>query len=268
MNGKSRDIIGTERVVDAGGRQYHIDCAPGDLAPFILVGGSPERVEAAEVLLESVRLRRRHREFATITGEYRGVPVSVMSSGIGCDNTEILVIEASQCVDRPTFIRVGSCGALRPEIAIGDLVISDKVIRRENTSLNYVTEDHLPRSDPEVLAVLRQAAEEMGYSYHVGTTCTTSSFYAGQGRQIEGFPALNTGILEELRVEGVLNFEMEMSILFTLAEISTLRLRAGGICTVFANRALNQFIPVEKMGEAQEHCLLTGLRAVRILSGK
>jgi len=262
------DIAGSERVADAGGRQYHIDCAPGDLAPYILVCGDPERAEVAAGLLDDVRLRRRHREFATVTGLYRGVPVSAVSSGIGCDNTEIVVVEAAQCVERPVFIRVGSCGAIQPECAVGDLVISDRAIRRENTSLNYAADDHRPRSDPGVLAALVEAADDLGYRRHVGTTCSTSSFYAGQGRRIDGFPIRYPSLVEELREAGVLNFEMEMSTLFTLADISTLGLRAGGLCAVFANRATGEFISSDQMPEAQERALRVALRAVEILASR
>jgi uridine phosphorylase len=260
------EIIGTESVADSGGRQYHIDCAPGDLARFILIGGDPARVDLGAKLLDSVRLRRRHREFATVTGEYRGVEVSILSSGIGCDNIEIAVIEASQCVERPIFIRVGSCGALQPCIAVGDLVISERCVRREDTSLNYVAEDHIPRSDPGLLTALEKAADELGFRYHIGTTCSTSSFYAGQGRLIEGFPIRFPNLLDDLRARGVLNFEMEMSTLFTLAEISTRGLRAGGVCAVFANRATGEFIKNQEMATAQERCLQVALEAVLTLA--
>lgn len=265
---QSGEITDAERVADAGGRHYHIDCAPGDLAPYILLGGDPERVTAAEALFDSIRLRRAHREFVTITGLFKGLEVSMMSTGIGCDNTEIAVIEAAQCVARPVFIRVGSCGALQPDCAVGDLVISDRAVRRENTSLNYVEEDHVPRPHPEVLSALIRAAEALGYAFHVGATCSTSSFYAGQGRQIDGFPIREPGVLDQLREEGVLNFEMEMSTLFTLAEISTLGLRAGGVCAVFANRATGGFISKAEMASAQERCLKVGLAAAEIIASK
>ena len=182
------DITGSERVADAGGRQYHIDCAPGELARFILLVGDPDRVRAAEGMLRDVSLRRLHREFATITGLFEDTTVSLMSTGIGCDNTEIAVIEASQCVEQPTFIRVGSSGALQPHCHVGDLVISDRAVRRENTSLNYVGEDHVPRPHPDVLEALINAAESFGYHFHVGATCSTSSFYAGQGTADRGLP--------------------------------------------------------------------------------
>ena len=261
------NITGSERVADAGGRQYHIGCAPGELARYILLAGDPDRVRSAEGMLRDVSLRRAHREFATITGLYEDTTVSLMSTGIGCDNTEIAVVEAAQCVERPTFIRVGSSGALQPHCHVGDLVISDRAVRRENTSLNYVAEDHVPRPHPDVLEALVRAAEILGYPFHVGATCSTSSFYAGQGRQIEGFPILDPGALDRLRDDGVLNFEMEMSTLFTISEVSTRGLRAGGVCAVFANRATGKFATRLEMAAAQERCLLAGLKAAQLLNG-
>lgn len=260
------DITRSERLTGSSGRQYHIACAPGDLASFILVCGDPDRVKAAEPLLDSVRFRASHREFTTITGEYHGIPVSVISSGIGCDNIEIVVIEAAQCVARPTFIRIGSCGGIQTECGAGDLVITEIAVRRENTSLFYVDEYHVPRADHEVLNALVTAAQELNYKFHVGATCSTSSFYAGQGSEIEGFPVHKSASIKKLVEEGVLNFEMEMSTLFTLADISTLGIRAGGVCAVYDNRARGEFIAAGEKPLAQERCIRTGLRAVEILS--
>lgn len=262
------DFTDSEGVADSSSRQYHIACAPGDLAPYILICGNPDRVKKAEPLLDSIRFRSSNREFSTITGEYHGIPVSVISSGIGCDNIEIVVIEASQCVNRPTFIRIGSCGGIQPECAVGDLVITETAVRRENTSLFYVDEYHVPRSDHEVLNALIKAARELNFKYHVGATCSTSSFYAGQGNEIAGFPAHKSASIEDLIIEGVLNFEMEMSTLFTLADISTLGLRAGGVCAVYDNHGRGEFITAGEKSIAQERCIKTGLRAVKILAGK
>ena len=85
----------------------------------------------------SIELEHRHREFASATGTFRGQRVSVVSTGIGTDNVEIAVAEILAITTRPTFIRVGSCGALQPGMHLGDLVITTGGVRLETTTSWY-----------------------------------------------------------------------------------------------------------------------------------
>ncbi len=111
-------------ALPVGERQYHIGLGPGELAEYILLPGDPDRTARIASRLDAVELEHRHREFATVTGTYRDLRVSVVSTGIGTDNVEIVVAEILAITERPTFIRVGSCGALQPEMNLGDLVVS------------------------------------------------------------------------------------------------------------------------------------------------
>ena len=102
-----------ERVaVPAGERQYHIGLGPGELADYILLPGDQDRVERVASRFDSVERTHRHREFASATGLYKGLRVSCVSTGIGTDNVEIVISEILALVERPTFIRIGSCGAI------------------------------------------------------------------------------------------------------------------------------------------------------------
>ncbi|HYN69816.1 MAG TPA: uridine phosphorylase, partial [Candidatus Eisenbacteria bacterium] len=87
-----------------GERQYHIDLGPGELAEYILLPGDPERTAKIARLLDDVELERQNREFASVTGTYRGQRVSIVSTGIGSDNVEIVVAEILAITLRPTFI--------------------------------------------------------------------------------------------------------------------------------------------------------------------
>jgi uridine phosphorylase len=253
------------------GAQYHIAVSPGDLAPYILLCGDPERAERIVSRFDSgsILLTKRHREFVTLTGTYQGLPVSVIGTGIGPDNTEIAVIEASLCVEQPTFIRVGSCGAIQPSISIGDLVITREALPRENTSSFYLPAGTRVHADPVVVGILEKAAEELEYTYHVGTTCSTSSFYGGQGREVPGFPLQEASkrekVFPKLIGEGVLNFDMEASALLTLATVSTLGLRAGAICAVYAQRERGTGFDSTLLMEAENRCVQVGLRAIQLL---
>jgi len=264
MKGIER-LCSSEEPKDKEGRQYHISVAPGELSPYILLCGDPDRAERVKNLFEKVDYERKHREYLTFTGAYHSFPLSVMSTGIGCDNTEIAVIEASHCIKNPTFIRIGSCGAIPAKINLGDLVITTEALRHESTSESYLPKNIRVYSNLEVTNALIKAAKELGYKYHVGKTCTTSSFYGSQGREIEGFPIRDKSLVERLRKENVLNFEMESSTLFALAKVSTYKIRAGTVCAVYANRESKSFISDKEMKDAEMKCILTGLSAMEKL---
>jgi len=253
---------------NAQGRFYHIDCGPGDLAPYILTCGDPGRARKIARYFEKVAVRRRNREFYTYTGCYKGIPLSVMATGIGSDNTAIAVIEAAQCVSKATFIRLGSCGALQPEINPGDLVITARALRDETTTNYYAPPEYEARAHPLVLKALEEAAAELGVPHHVGLTCTTGDFYGGQGRQVPGFPILEPDKVARLRRAGVLNLEMEMSAYLTLAGVSTYPLRAGGACAVLNNRltGASVFASARLKSLAEKRLITTGLLAVEKLS--
>jgi uridine phosphorylase len=249
------------------GRFYHLDCGEGDIAPYILTCGDPARARRLARYFDTVEVRRRNREFVTITGRYKSIPATVMATGIGPDNTAIAVIEASQCVSPATFIRLGTTGALQEHIALGDLVITEKAMRDETTSHYYAPPDFLAPAHPDIIKALKQAAEELKVPHHVGVTCTTADFYAGQGRTAPGFTCLDPGKGERLRAAGVLNFEMEMSVYLTLAHISSYPLRAGGACVVLDNMVTGGEAFAAKQGKqaAVGRLLRVGLRALEIL---
>ncbi len=213
-----------------------------------------------------MKVKRKNREFITYTGTYADIPVTIMSTGIGCDNTEIAVIELCRITKKPTFIRIGSSGALQKNIALGDLVISTGAARLENTSLFFVLEGYPAIAHYEIVNALIQAAEELQYPYHVGITATAPGFYGAQCRRIPGFPLRYPILLDELRERNVLNFEMESSTLFTLASISGIR--AGTVCAVYANRVKNEFVTEKLKQDAELKCIKTGLKAIELLRDK
>ena len=98
-----------------------------------------------------------------------------------------------------TFIRLGSCGALQPHIQVGDLIITSQAIRDEHTSHYYCPDDGPAPAHPSVIQALVQAAGELQLPHHLGTTCTTADFYAGQGRRVPGFPTAEPDKVERLR---------------------------------------------------------------------
>ena len=248
------------------GRFYHINCGLGDLAPFILTCGDPDRARRIARSFDRVELHRKNREFLTYTGYYHEIPVSVIATGIGAAASAIAVVEAAQCVAPATFIRLGSTGALQDYINLGDLIITTEALREENTTHFYAPASQKALAHPDVLAALREAAAALEVPHHVGVTCTSPDFYAGQGRIVPGFPTLDPEKVERLSRAGVLNMEMEMSAYLTLAAVSTLNLRAGGACVVVNNRRRGVFASARSFRRAEQRLIEVGLRAVEILA--
>ena len=251
-------------AVPAGERQYHIGLGPGELADYILLPGDPDRTARIATRLDSIELEHRHREFASVTGTYRGLRVSVVSTGIGTDNMEIVVAEVLALVQRPTFIRVGSSGGLQPEMNPGDLVISTGSVRLETTTSWFVHDGYPAVADYEAVVALVEAAERLGHRYHVGLTATAPGFYGAQGRPIPQLPIRYPDLAEEMARQRVMNFEMEASALLVLAGLA--RCRAGVVCAVYAQRVTGDFVAGDARDAAEAACVETGLEGLRILA--
>jgi uridine phosphorylase len=222
------------------GEQYHLEVSPGEVADSVLLPGNPERVEKITDGWDAHELVAEHREYRTATGTYDDTSISVTSTGIGSPSAAIAVEELAR-VGVDTLLRVGSCGAIREEASVGDLIITAGAVRQEGTSDEYVREDYPASADDRVVGALVTAAERLGYDYHVGLTASTDSFYAGQGRPgFGGFEAAGSDeLVENLRDANVLNLEMEAAAILTLANLYGLR--AGAVCTVYANRVTGEF---------------------------
>ena len=245
-------------------RQYHIGLGPGEVAEYVLLPGDPERVARIAARFDSVEFQKRNREFASATGNFRGRRVTAISTGIGADNIEIVVAEILAVTKHPTFMRVGSCGVLRDDIALGDLVITSGAVRMETTT-NYFVHDGFPAvADYVAVAALVEAANTLGHRAHVGITATAPGFYGAQGRPIPQLPIRFPDLADEMARSGVTNFEMEASVLLVLATLA--KCRAGVVCTAYSQRVSGAFVTGEQMERAEAACIETGLEALRLLA--
>ena len=254
----------SEIVKDENDRQYHIGLRPQDISDKIIIVGDPRRAVKTAELFEDIRFSVQNREFVTYTGTYKGFELTVLATGIGCDNTEIAVIELCQLKFPLTIIRCGSCGALQADIGIGDLVISTGALRLENTSTFFVEAGYPALASHEVILALLKSASDGNFPHHLGITATAPGFYGAQGRRIPGFPVKDEGLLDRIAKQGVKNFEMESSTLFTLASLRGIR--AGTICTVFASRPRNTFIAPDQKDRQELKAIRTTLGAFEILN--
>jgi uridine phosphorylase len=250
---------------DDPGRQYHIDLAPGEIADYILLPGDPDRTDVIAEMLDDVEVHRSHREFNSVTGSHNGLRISVVATGIGTDNVEIVIAELLEIAERkPAFIRIGSSGVLREDIELGELIITTGAVRLESTRVFYVEDGYPAVADYSVVAALVEAAQRTGNSAHLGITATAPSFYAGQGRPHRLLPPRFPDLADRMAIQGVVNFEMEASAVLVLAGMAGCR--AGVVCTAFAQRTKGVAVEGEQKVAAEAAVIDTGLEALHVLA--
>jgi uridine phosphorylase len=247
----------------SGARQYHIALERGELAEYILLVGDPGRVARVASRWDGVEIERSNREITTATGSYDGMRISCMSTGMGTDNVEIVLAEVMEITDAPTLVRIGSSGALQPEIGLGDLIVSTGAVRLENTTDFYVHPGFPAVAHRDVVWALESACRDGGHPYHVGLTATASGFYAPQGRQMRTLPVRYPELADELRRQRVANLEMESSALFVLAHLAGLR--SGTICAAYAQRTDGTFLEGAAKEAAEARCIDAGLAGIHLL---
>ena len=250
-----------QRPTDAQGRQYHIQCKAGEVAPYCLLPGDPKRVGKIADMWDSGHLVADYREHVTYTGKIGEMDISACSTGAGGGSTASAIEDLAE-IGCETLIRVGTCGAIQSYIKPGDLIICTGAVRKEGTSDGYVMNSYPAVANPEVTMALIEAAEQLGYPYHVGIGYTASSFFCGQGRPgCKGYSqSFMKTILEDMQAAGVLNFEMEAATVLTMS--SLYKIKAGAIFTVVANRVENSF---KYDGSSVNHNLEVANLAMKIL---
>lgn len=228
--------------------QLHIHAEPADLAPSVLLPGDPNRATfIAENFLEEPRLYNDNRMLLGYTGSYKGTPVSVQTTGMGCPSLAIVVEELVRLGAR-TLIRVGTAGIISPRVEPGDVVIATAAAPGDGTTRQYLAgEPHAPHPDFAVTRALLEAGGG-GSGVHLGPIRTEDAFYATGP---EHLPAL--------RAQGLLAVEMEASALFVLGG---LRGVATG-CVLTASNAIGDtsFVSPEIMSRSVSRMVERALEA-------
>ena len=152
---------------EGSGKQYHIQCGPGDVGRYVLLPGDPKRCEKIAAYLEDATQVADSREFVTYTGYLDGEKVSVTSTGIGGPSASIAMEELWRC-GADTFVRIGTCGGMQTEILGGDLIIATGAIRMEGTSKEYAPIEYPAVADIDIVNALRASAG-LSQSYRRGT---------------------------------------------------------------------------------------------------
>ena len=264
----------TELIVNADGSIFHLHLLPGDIADNIIIVGDPDRVEMIGQLLDSVRVRKSNREFSTVTGSYHDLEITIISSGIGCDNIDIVLneLDALANIDLATgvavneprslnFVRIGTTGGLQGDIPAGSFIATGKAVGFDGVLHFYEGYEWcLDHILADALASHLEWPDTLAYPYVVeadGTLLERSQpgcekvspyhlpgFYGPQGRRLRLEPfdnEINDNIGSfRFRGESITNYEMESSAIYGLAKL--LNHRALTICVVIANRVTGEFL--------------------------
>lgn len=163
----------------------HINATPADFAPTVLMPGDPLRAKfIAENFLTDAKLVNNVRGIQGYTGTYEGVPVSVMASGMGMPSIGIYSYELFNFFDVKTIIRVGSAGALNPDIKVRDIVLGQGACTNSAYASQYnLPGNYAPIASYNVLRTCADIATEMGVPFHVGNLLSSDTFYADNGAE-------------------------------------------------------------------------------------
>ncbi len=259
----------SELIINPDGSAFHIHIKPADLADKIILVGDPGRVALVASHFDRVEAESSNREFRSVTGSRGGCRMTVLSTGIGCDNIDIVMneLDALANIDFATrrlrpghrtleIVRVGTCGGLQPFTPIGTFICSEKSVGIDGLLNYYAGRDavcdtafeeafkaHMQWSDrhcsPYVVNADRGLLEAIGRDDMVrGVTVSAGGFYGPQGRELRvplADPRQNEKIESfDYRGYKITNYEMESSAVAGLAAL--LGHRALTVCMVIANR--------------------------------
>jgi len=187
---------------------FHINAQPGDVANTVLISGDPLRIKhMASVFLEDAFCFNEIRGMLGYTGLYKGKRVSMLGTGIGIPSTALFLHELAKNYNVKTVIRVGTMGAMQPNLAIGDIVLALSASSDSNVNRLYFDGlDFAPTADFDLLQKAYSTAKEKNYKTFVGPVFSTDTFYSDDVKRWNKW--IN---------HGNLGVEMETSILYTLA---------------------------------------------------
>ena len=269
----NQPIPASQLVLNNEGAIYHLNLHPEQLADNIIMVGDPGRVDMIASFFDKIEVERQNRELVTRTGWFNGKRITVLSTGMGTDNLDIVMneLDALANIDLKTrmpkethrslnLIRLGTCGALQPDIEPGNNVATRYAIGLDG--LLYFYEKHkevneiamrdafieqmnYPKDLPKPYVVEGSKAlfDKLAEGYYQGVTATAPGFYGPQGRTLRmrlSYPENNSKI-ENFDYQGwrVCNFEMESSALYGLGKM--MGHNCLTICVAIANRVTEKF---------------------------
>jgi uridine phosphorylase len=266
-------ISETDLILNEDGSVYHLSLLPKQISDTIITVGDPNRVNRVSEFFDDIEFEMNKREFITHVGTYNGKRITVMSTGIGTDNIEILMTEldALANIDLKTrepkarkkklkIIRIGTSGALQEDIPLGSHLISDYAVGFDNLMTFYdlkqdefeqqIAEDIQTKTKLPFTPYVVRGSEQLrkqigGPDTIIGNTVTTPGFYAPQGRQLR-IPTKYPKLLEDLNYYHnkssdfwLTNFEMETAGYYAMGRLLGHEVLSAN--AIIANRIKNKF---------------------------
>ncbi|MCQ2229518.1 MAG: nucleoside phosphorylase [Bacteroidales bacterium] len=263
-------IEASELIINSDGSVFHLHLKPGEIADNVILVGDPGRVDMVSSYFDEVTVRAENREFRSVTGKYHGFPLTVVSTGIGTDNIDIVVneLDALVNVDFATrtvkdthhalnLVRIGTSGSLQPELEVGSWLLSQAAIGFDGLLNFYANRKSITDNDfedkfkafvdwnplltqPYVVDGSKMLIDKLNTDSRItlGTTISAPGFYGPQGRVIRlglADPEINTKISAFRYGERkITNYEMECSAIYGLSKL--LGHNAATVCAIIANR--------------------------------
>lgn len=263
----------SELILNDDGSVYHLKLRPENISDTIILVGDPQRVEKVSAFFDSIEYTQHNREFITHTGYYNNKRLTVLSSGIGTDNIDIVVNELDALVNIDlqnrvakkehkalNLVRIGTSGGLQMDVKVDSFLMSTMAIGFDGLLNFYRDRDtvcDLPMEaafkeftgwDPRLPSPYFVNASDkliklMGEGFYHGVTISAPGFYGPQGRVLRlplSVPQLNESI-EEFEYKGlkITNFEMESSAIYGLSKL--LGHNALTVCAIIANRVSKDY---------------------------
>lgn len=268
MNGK---LTATDLILNPDGSIYHLNLLPNDIAHTIITVGDPDRVTEVSKYFDRVELKKGKREFITHTGYIGARRISVISTGIGTDNIDIVLNELDALVNinldtriekeeniTLNIIRIGTSGALQPDLPMGSLLASSYGLGLDSLMHYYLSEGNHADSDlvsfvkdyftleelkPYLVSCSKNLLDQIAFDLPTGITLTAPGFYAPQGRNTRA-KQLHGNLLEKMQrfnYQGhvITNLEMETAGIYGLA--NALGHQALSINAILASRVNFEF---------------------------
>ena len=262
----------SELIINPDGTIYHLNIRPGDIAENIILVGDPGRVPKISKYFDKVEHKSQNREIVAHTGQLNGKRLTVLSSGMGTDNIDIVMneLDALVNIDFETrqikrkltslnIIRLGTSGAVQADVPIDSFAVSSHGIGLDGMLKFYdsdgVTDDNLSKEFirqvgwhkdlpyPYIVTGSDELQSKIGKGLNTGMTATAPGFYGPQGRVLR-ISLNNPGLMDQMQKfeykgERNINFDMETSALYGLGKL--LGHNTLTVCAVIANRALNTY---------------------------
>jgi uridine phosphorylase len=270
---ESNKIADTELILNPDGSVYHLKLLPEQIADDIIVVGDPSRVERISSKFEKIEYKIHNREFITHTGTFNEKRITVIATGIGPDNIDIVINELDAAVNIDlkkriikdekkslNIVRIGTSGALQADIPVDSFVVSShglgfdglmnfykgwEYLNNEALTLDFIHQSGWSKdcAKPYIIPASIELTNKIGKGFYRGITATAPGFYGPQGRILRALPSMD-GLNERLTSfssngHRITNFEMETSALFGLGQM--LGHNTCTVCAIIANRLNKEY---------------------------